>query len=177
MRAFNAFTCSLPPIAAKAAFRSSSVRFLVASFSFINVACTPMNFPFESNALIPSFSIITPACPAPVVRLAMIAFRAVPPSAPLIPRFASTPKAVEVSSIGTFKPLIVPPTPIIASMSCWAVWLDLLLALQRTSKYPGNSATLTPAALMESVTRSEHCAKSICVASDSFRTGMSASVD
>jgi hypothetical protein len=111
MRSFRASTCCLPPMAARAAFLSSSVHPDRAAFTCCKVFSRPMNFPLESNADMPSLPIISPACPVPVVRFTMTAFRAVPASEPLMPRFASTPRAVADSVIGTLKLFIVPPTP------------------------------------------------------------------
>ena len=110
IRSFNASTCIFPPMAARAAFLSSSVHPASAVLTCCRVASSPMNFPLESNADTPSFSIIFPACPVPVVRFTMIAFSAVPASEPLMPRFARTPSAVADSVIGTFRLFITPPT-------------------------------------------------------------------
>ena len=117
---FKSFTCCLPPSAASAAFRSSSDKFLVASLTTFRVFCRPMKLPFESNADIPSFFIIFPAWPVPVVRFAMIALKACPASPPFLPRFAMTPSAAADSSIGTPRSFIVPPTFKYASISCSA---------------------------------------------------------
>ena len=126
MRSFSASTCCLPPMAAMAALRSSSLHPCRAVFNCCKVASSPMKLPWESKADMPISCIIFPAWPAPVVRLTMIAFRAVPPSDPLRPRFASTPRAVADSLMGTFRFFIVPPTPMYASISCWADWFDLV---------------------------------------------------
>ena len=170
MRSFRASTCCFPPIAARAAFRCSSVHPASAVFRVSSVAFNPMNFPSESNADIPRDFIISPACPVPVVRFAMIAFNAFPASLPLIPLFARTPRAVADSVSGTFRFVITPPTPKYASINCSAVWFDLLFAFAQISRYPARLSTLTPQADILSVTRSDVRARSSPVASDSRRT-------
>ena len=110
-RSFKASTCCFPPMAARAAFRCSCVIPASFVFSSVSVPLRPLKLPAESNADRPSFSIMVPACPAPDVKLTMIAFRAFPASLPLIPRFAITPSAVALSVIGTPKFFMVPPTP------------------------------------------------------------------
>ena len=133
-RSFSVSICVFPPIAASAAFRSSSVRSFVASLTSWRVSWSPMNFPSLSKAEIPNFFIIAPAWPVPDARLIKTVFNLFPASDPLIPRFASTPSAVALSSTDTPKLFRTPPQPIYASISCCAVWFDLLFALHATSR-------------------------------------------
>ena len=120
-RSFNVSICVLPPIAASAAFLSSSVSPAVALFTCSSVACKPINFPSESNAEIPNFFIISPAWPVPDVRFIKTVLNLFPASDPLIPLFARTPSAVALSSTSTPKLFKTPPQPIYASISCCAV--------------------------------------------------------
>ena len=133
-RSFNVSICVLPPIAASAALRSSSVIFLVASFTSSSVSFSPMNFPSESNAEMPNFFIISPAWPVPDVRLIKTAFNLFPASEPLIFLLARTPSAAALSLTSTPRLFKTPPQPVYASISCCAVWLLLLLALHATSR-------------------------------------------
>ena len=137
---------------------------------------SPRKFPAASNAETPSFFMAFMATSLEVMRTNM-AFMAVPASAPLVPLLARIPRAVERSVKSTPAVRAAPPHPINASISISAVVLALLLVCTARSKYPAISSTPRPRADILSVTRSLHRARSICVASDSRRTGSSPAMD
>ena len=90
----------------------------IAASSFLKVSFRGFRFPPASNADTPRLFSVAAALSVGADKDKIMFLRAVPPSAPLIPRFARTPRAVFSSTVPPARFFAVPPTVRIASPSC-----------------------------------------------------------
>ena len=168
--AFTDFRSTLLNISLSAWVCSSCVSEERAPFRSPKVSFSGRRLPSASNAFTPNASSWAAALSVGADRDRIMLRRAVPPSAPLMPLSARTPRAILSSVVPPDRFFAVPPTVRIASPSCWTLVLDLELAAAILSTRSAVSPIDSPSADWASVTMSDAEARSMPPAAARFST-------